>query len=371
MGIFRATRRREVKPVEVEFMHRCWMSLGMVGCFAWFLPVALADAHIGGDLARKASWTQPNAADVKARFDEWLAGSSAGAAAKLAAESAWAAAEGMQEGGLLDRTVAALAAADPRVAEVVAACQLERSEAPAVFGWLLDESEPDFVRANMRLFYGRWLTQLAHYDESLEQLTGLTPVQVVDPAGLLFYRAVAQHRLLKKDDCLRSLGQLLENEPQLPRRFRTLARLMEADIKPLEADSLDEVARLMDDIRRRLDFGHAGTRVRKVESDVIAKLDKMIEEMEQQQQQQRQQRRSSGNDQGNIRSSSPAPDSVPLGGRGPGDVDQRKIGDKSGWGDLPPKQREEALQQISKDLPAHFRDVIEEYFRKLARDGGD
>jgi hypothetical protein len=49
-------------------------------------------------------------------------------------------------------------------------------------------------------------------------------------------------------------------------------------------------------------------------------------------------------------------------------VDQKKIGSKSGWGDLPPKEREEALQQISKDLPAHFRDVIEEYFRKLARE---
>ncbi len=39
------------------------------------------------------------------------------------------------------------------------------------------------------------------------------------------------------------------------------------------------------------------------------------------------------------------------------------------WGNLPPKEREEALQQLGKDLPSHYRDVIEEYFRKLARDG--
>ena len=52
--------------------------------------------------------------------------------------------------------------------------------------------------------------------------------------------------------------------------------------------------------------------------------------------------------------------------KGPGDVDHRRIGNTAGWGDLPPKQREEALQQIGKDFPSHYRDAIEQYFRKLA-----
>jgi hypothetical protein len=54
---------------------------------------------------------------------------------------------------------------------------------------------------------------------------------------------------------------------------------------------------------------------------------------------------------------------------GAGDVDHRHVGDKSGWGDLPPKQREQALQEIGKDFPAHYRDVIEQYFRRLASEG--
>jgi hypothetical protein len=57
---------------------------------------------------------------------------------------------------------------------------------------------------------------------------------------------------------------------------------------------------------------------------------------------------------------------VPIGGKGPGNVTQKNIGNKAGWGNLPPKEREEALQQIGKDYPAHYRDVIEQYFRKLA-----
>ena len=45
---------------------------------------------------------------------------------------------------------------------------------------------------------------------------------------------------------------------------------------------------------------------------------------------------------------------------------KRNIGNKSGWGDLPPKEREEAMQQIGRDFPSHYRDVIEQYFRRLA-----
>ena len=55
-------------------------------------------------------------------------------------------------------------------------------------------------------------------------------------------------------------------------------------------------------------------------------------------------------------------------GLGPGDIDPRKLGSKSGWGNLPPAERQEALQQIGQELPAHYREVIEEYFRKLARE---
>ena len=60
---------------------------------------------------------------------------------------------------------------------------------------------------------------------------------------------------------------------------------------------------------------------------------------------------------------------VPLRpGKGPGDVDQKKIGDRAGWGNLPPAQRQEALQRLTEELPSHYREVIEGYFRQLAKD---
>ena len=81
---------------------------------------------------------------------------------------------------------------------------------------------------------------------------------------------------------------LLENESAIPRRYAAVASLMEADIKPLKTDSLDEIARLMEDIERRLKLARAGKRVRQQEDDVVAKLDKMIEKMEEQKKQQQQ-----------------------------------------------------------------------------------
>ena len=72
-----------------------------------------------------------------------------------------------------------------------------------------------------------------------------------------------------------------------------------------------------------------------------------------------------------MQPSAPLPDSRPVELKGPGEVAKKPIGDASGWGNLPPRERQEALQQIGKDFPAHYRDVIEQYFRKLATDTGE
>ena len=54
--------------------------------------------------------------------------------------------------------------------------------------------------------------------------------------------------------------------------------------------------------------------------------------------------------------------------KAPMQVDRRDIGNKSGWGDLPPKEREQALQQIGRESPAHYRELVEQYFRELANE---
>ncbi|MEX2174437.1 MAG: hypothetical protein WD872_08745 [Pirellulaceae bacterium] len=337
------------------------LGLALVACCT---TSASADVD---ELERRATWSLPSTADVKAKLDDFLAGKDLGETERLKLEALWpdeAAAIDPHE--LLDRLAASLAVVEPRAIEVVNQCQQDAAVLPPPrFALLEDPAAPAFVRDNLRLLYGRWLAQHHLVDESLEYLKDLRPENVADPVSLLFYQAMGHHRLLAKVPCLKSVGLLLEHESQIPTRYATLAKLMEADIKPLETDSLDEIARLMDDIRRRLELARAGKTVRDEEEQVIAKLEKMIDELEKQRQQQQQQ---AGN-QGGSQPSNPLQDSQAAQARGAGEVDPKNLGKKDGWGNLPPKERQEVMQQIGRELPAHFRETIEEYFKRLAQDG--
>lgn len=334
----------------------------------WFVPAIASAAD--EDLKQKATWSQPTLEQAKARVDQWLAAEKLDEVAKAKVETLWTAAAGQPEGvDLLERVAATATVVNPNVQPLVTLCHgTEPMFAAPKFAFLADEKTPAWIRSHLKLLLARSLTQRNLMDEALEQMADLKVEDVVDPTSLLFYQAVCHHRLLDKEKCLPALAKLMENKGSLPRRFETVAALMEADLAPLKPDSLDEVARLMDDVERRLGLHRAGKVVRKEEDDVIAKLDKMIEEMEKAA---AAAAAAAAGSSGGSQPNAPMQDSMPGGGSGPGDVEQKRIGARAGWGNLPPKERQEALQQISKGLPSHYRDVIEEYFRKLARDGND
>ena len=159
---------------------------------------------------------------------------------------------------LLENVTTTFALVDDRAKQVVDFCRQAdyRDRLPA-FEFLKDESIDPVVRHNLRLLYAKWLSQHQYYDESLGQIEGVSPEDVVDPAALLFYQAAGFHRMLKKEACLPAVSKLLENESTIPTRYATIARLIKADLEPLKVDSLDEISRLMDEVRRRLDFGIA------------------------------------------------------------------------------------------------------------------
>ena len=215
------------------------------------------------------------------------------------------------------------------------------------YAFLTDSKTPPLLAANMRLYYGRWLVQGQWFEEALEQLGGLKPAKVVAPAELLFYQAVTYHRLLNKEEGLKVINELLDGADFSPRRYVAIAYLMQADLGSLEEETLDHIARRMEDIERRLRLSRAGQKVKKVEDGVVESLDKMIKKIEDQQNQQNQNQ----NQPNGIRSVQPAQQSTPAGANAPGDVTKKDIGHKSGWGDLPPKEREEALQQMGRDFP--------------------
>jgi hypothetical protein len=339
------------------------MCLLLVCCSA-----VLADSSVPttDPLIRKApTWHPPQVAEVKVQVVDWLekvkdVKDVAVRGRALAIINS--ASDQATSSELLDRLAETFAVADPKIAELVEICSHPRNRLVLpTFAWLADPKTPPLVAANLRLYYGRWLVQGQWFEEALEQLGGVKTADVAAPAELLFYQGVTYHRMLNKAEGLKVLGQLIDGADFSPRRYIAVAYLMQSDLNSLEEETLDHIARRMEDVQRRLDLGRAGPKVRKVENGVVESLDKMIKKIEDGMKDQQ--------PSNSLQSSSPAKDSTPMGGKAPGSVAKKDIGHKSGWGDMPPKEREEALQQMGRDFPPHYREAIEEYFRKLAAEG--
>ena len=317
------------------------------------------------ELARAASWSQPTADDVRGRLDKALADRGITPDAEVAAEleRAW---EAVTTGGrdLLEVVIQTVAARDPRATAALQAVPQGGEPDPQ---WLADPQGGTFIREAVRLWWGRELVRRARFDEALPLLVDLEVAGAVDPAALLFHRGCCQHWLLDREAAVESFERLLEREAELPARYARLARLLQADITGVEADSLDHIARRMKDVRRRLDLGKAGPETKRVQAGVVESLDKLIEELEQQQQQAQAGAGGAGGAGGQGGAAGrPMDDSKLARGLGKGEVRKRDLGTGDGWGDLPPHEREAALQQIDREYPPYYREAIEQYFKRLA-----
>jgi hypothetical protein len=341
---------------------RCLLAFAFVAFpLAFAVPranVSLAD----DDFEAEPTWDRVDSEAVSERIEAYLNTADIDSAHQAAAREAWESKDVAVSGDVLDRLAACLAKADDRVAVLVDYCAgMSKPGVLPDFAWLADSDTPLLVRHNMRLYLARWLVQQGYYDEAIAWTDGLSTDDVVLPESLLFYRAVAHHRLVQPDKADLSINQLLEREDDLPMRYQKLADLMRQDLAGLEDESLDHIARRMEDIRRRLAQGRTGEHVQKVESGVLESLDKLIKKAEDQMQQSQSSASAGGQPNG-----APMQDSQIAELKGPGKVEPRDIGRGSGWGNLPEKDREKALQDIGREFPSHYREVIEEYFRRLA-----
>jgi hypothetical protein len=347
------------------------LTIGMLfGLSCLLAPSRLDSAQSDQAFIAKPTW-QPATPDVvQASLTEFLITSRIAPDRQAVARELWSAsaAEGV-EVDLLERLAACLAKVDDRVAALVTYCSqsdVAHGKPLPEFAWLADSETPLLIRNNIRLYLARWLVQEGYYDEALAWTEGLSPADVAAPEALLFYRAVAHQRLVQPDQSLAALSQLVVRRDELPVRYQKLADLMQQDLASLEDESLDHIARRMEDIRRRLAQGRSGERVQTVENGVIESLDRLIKKIEDQMQQQ--QAIAASTPANSPQSQAPMQDSQIAELKAPGKVQQREIGDRAGWGNMPDKDREKALQDIGREFPSHYREIIEEYFRRLAAD---
>ena len=258
-------------------------SLALIGM------AAAAAAHADSDFFSQPTWQPVTAESAFELLNQYLVATGVSLDRQTEIQNLWQAAETGRD-DLLDRLANALAKTDDRVAELTKFCAgVSQPGGLPEFAWLADSATPLLVRNNMRLYLARWLVQQGYYDEALSWTNGLETADVVTPEALLFYRAVAHHRLVQPDQADAALAQLLQREDELPARYQKLADLMQQDLAALEDESLDHIARRMDDVRRRLAQGRSGEHVQGIENGVIESLDKLINKIEDQMQQQQSQ----------------------------------------------------------------------------------
>lgn len=263
---------------------------------------------------------------------------------------------------LLDRLVHSFAEVDKATERLLAESYGSGPVETLVFDGIRDVS---IFKNQMQQFRARWLAQHRYYDEALGLLNELDPEDVVDPAGLLFYRAVCQAELLQRNEAIDSLTLLLHNTLDVPDRFRVVAEMLEKDLEDQKDDGMSRVEKLMQDVQRRLDLGRSGEKTQQQEGAVIEELDRILEQMEQQKNQQQ-----GGGGGGTGQQTRPGQQGANQprlqGATGEGKADRKNLTEKGRWGMLDKQAEAKARELIRQKLPSNFLDQISRYTRRIA-----
>ncbi|MBN9118236.1 MAG: hypothetical protein J0I06_03590 [Planctomycetes bacterium] len=278
---------------------------------------------------------------------------------------------------VLDRTADSLALGSTEVEALLASARRADNVPPEVPSILKDDKQDHFFRTNVALAFAKAAANKKVYEEALEALKGVNPEFAVDPASYFFFRAVAEHATMKKDAAVGSIVKLLDDVADAPSRYTMVATLMFFDMQNWAPDpkDLSNIERLMDNSGRRLDLARGGEKTQDIQKKIVFRLDELIKELEAKAKQSQCQGGNcpgGGDKPGNkpggntVNPNNPAPDSVVMGGSGPGNVDPKVLRQiAEGWGTMPAEKRAQVVREITRDLPPKFEPMIKNYFEAL------
>lgn len=373
----------------IDFFHFMRIFLfGLIALLAFDrIDTAFAQTPItvASDLSEtKQSWSVPSTEKIRVELEHWIHASFANEDINSDKTNifdeilaSWKSSDDLTGKEMFDRTIDSMRRLSPAVESYLENCDILAWKEPP-FGetlvlpqiplqiYLGDSKSSKYLVGTLRYYLALRLIQARFYDEAAPIFDELTPENVIDPSGVLIHRAIICNQLSETEKGLATIEefqQTIKNETGVPRRYIELAKLLEFDLKKQKEsqDNPQKISRQMDGVRRRLGKGRTDDDTQQAEKDVMKSLDRLIEKIEQQYQKQAQE----GGDEGQ-QANNPADDSRLLKQKGPGNVDRRDFDPNGDWGDLPPKEREEALLKIEREFPAHYRDIIEQYFREMA-----
>ena len=257
---------------------------------------------------------------------------------------------------------------DPEVAAIHQ--QLRMSPAtvePESFAVAGDE----WIRASMELYHAVQLAKSSLHDESVLVLKEINQEFLIDPGTYFFYRGICDRQLIKMESAKASFRVVLRHQNQLPIRYLSLAGMMLADLEKHQPDSLSEVSRLMADAQRRQSLERHTEKVLEQEDEIVKTLDKVIERLEQQKRKMQAASDPSSRPSGGQNAKPTQSEQVPGGQNAKGIVESKNQSKEGDWGAMQRNAKTIAVSNLVRDLPPHYRTLIEAYFQKLAEEKND
>lgn len=319
-----------------------------------------------GPLAAQIVFEKMPVDQIKTELLQWLASSGADREDLKTATQDWADDEtlaGRSGEELLDLLITSFADVDTAAARLMADSYGTRPPEEIVFDGI---RETAIFRNQIQQFRARWMVQHRFYDDALPLLAELVPENVVDPAGLLFYRAVCQSQLMQRREAIDSLSLLLHSTSDVPERFRVVAELLNEELSDRKDDGLSKVSQLMQDVERRLELEQSGAKTQQQEIAIVDALDQLLEKMENEKKKNSGGSGGSGSPQNSQGAQGANQSQIKGGNSATGEADRKKLTENGKWGMMNQKAETKARELIRQKFPSNFLDQIGRYTKRIA-----
>lgn len=218
-----------------------------------------------------------------------------------------------------------------------------------------------------QLNYAIVLSRSYNFESSQKVLKKIDLKQIKNKETYYYYRMVNGFYLNNKKEVIINADKLENDFFVIPERYKAMVNILRGEVKYWKKDDIGDIARDMRQVQNKLKWGNVGRKTQKTQKDIVDRLTKLIDKLENKNQ-------DFNKDEENLPKNekqsqqNPLQDSKIINNSGKGLVNHVKIKNlRERWGQLPPKERSKALQEIIRGMPERYRLSIENYFRNLSK----
>lgn len=258
----------------------------------------------------------------------------------------------------------------------------EYEKAAGAMATLAKHDDP-YLSANAAVFEARSLVEQKQIEAARKRLATLGAKELalrdhtLHAADVRFLIGYCQLHTLHYDDAIKTLETFGKDYPNASERLQATAKQIVQELRRRKANGMSDVADLMAYAGRRLGHGTSNEPVTSKQAKAVALLDELIKTAEEKECKSGSCKKCGGKGckacggapKGNKQPSSPANQSkLPGGGSKTGDLRAATARPGEAWGQMPESERDRILQAVKKNFPARYRELVEQYYKQLARE---